>query len=134
MKRFLYKIASTLMALIVLISTFSFTVEKHYCGDFLIDVSYVGNASSCGVKIDPSLEVKIKSCCKNEIEHVEGQDELYKKSIEKLTFEQQKALAVFAIYFQDVFEKTQLKKEPFNDFLPPNLNYNYQVLHQSFLI
>jgi len=134
MKRFLYKIASALMALIVLVSTFSFTVEKHYCGDFLVDVSYVGNASSCGDQIDASPKVEAKSCCKNEIEHIKGQDELQKDSIEELTFEQQKMLVTFAISFQVAFENTHFKKEVFKDFPPPNLYQNYQVLHQSFLI
>jgi hypothetical protein len=134
MKRFLYKIASTLMALIVLISTFSFTVEKHYCGDFLVGVSYVGSASFCDVKIDSSSDLKVNNCCKNEIEHVEGQNELHNNSIEKLIFEQQKGLVGFAFYFQNLFENTQFVEEYFKDFPPPNLYRNYQVLHQSFLI
>jgi hypothetical protein len=134
MKRFLSKISSILMALVVLVSTFSFTVEKHYCGDFLIDVSYVGNANSCGEKVDASSDIKIENCCKDEIEHIEGQDELQKNSIEELTFEQEKVLISFAISFLDIFESTHYKKEYFKDFPPPNIYYNYQVLHQSFLI
>ncbi len=134
MRRFLYKIASTLMALIVLVSTFSFTVEKHYCGDFLVDVSYVGSAISCGVQNDSSSDVKVKGCCKNEIEHVEGQDKLHNNSIEKLTFEQQKGLLDFAFYLKNIFENAQFVKEYFRDFPPPNLYQNYQILHQSFLI
>mgnify|MGYP005995007555 CR=1 FL=1 len=134
MKRLLSKIASTLLALIVLISTFSFTVEKHYCGDFLIDVSYVGNANPCGEKMTSSSEVKNKSCCKDEIEHIEGQDELQKNSIEELTFDQQKVFVAIAISFQQTFENIHFKEKYFKDFPPPNLYYNYQVLHQSFLI
>lgn len=134
MKRFLYKIASTLMALMVLVSTFSFTVEKHYCGDFLVDVSYIGNASSCGDQIDASSKVVTKNCCKDEIEHLQGQDKLLKKTIEELTFEQEKTLVIFAFYFLSAFEKVQLKKEYFKDFPPPNLYQNYQILHQTFII
>ena len=134
MKRFLYKIASILMALMVLLSTFSFTVEKHYCGDFLVDISFVGDADSCVEQLDSSTKMKTKSCCKDEIEHLKGQDELLKKTIEELTFDQQKSLIVFAFSFLNVFEKIQLKEEYFKDFPPPNLYQNYQVLHQSFLI
>ena len=47
MKTYLLKIASSLMALFVLFSTFSFTVEKHYCGEFLMDVSFTGAADNC---------------------------------------------------------------------------------------
>ena len=134
MKRFLYKIASVLMAFIVLVSTFSFTIEKHYCGDFLVDVSYTGNASSCGVNMESSSEVDIRNCCKNEIEHLEGQDELQKKSIEELIFKQQKIVVDLAIYFHFLFEKTQFKKIYFKEFSPPDLDQDYQILHQSFLI
>lgn len=134
MKSFLYKIATVLMALIVLISTFSFTIEKHYCGGFLVDVSYVGNVNSCGEKIESSSEVKIKNCCKDEIEHIEGQDVLQKNSIEKLTFKEQKTLISFAISFQVVFEKVSFKKKYLKDLSPPKLYQNYQVLYQSFLI
>lgn len=47
MKQFLSKIVSSVLALLVLFSTFSFTVEKHYCGDYLVDVSYLGKADTC---------------------------------------------------------------------------------------
>ncbi|WP_431167901.1 HYC_CC_PP family protein [Tenacibaculum halocynthiae] len=47
MKSLLYKISSLLLALLLVFSTTSFTVEKHFCGVFLIDVSFLGNADSC---------------------------------------------------------------------------------------
>ena len=46
MKEFLVKISSFLLAFLVLISTFSFTVDSHYCGDFLIEVSFTGEIKS----------------------------------------------------------------------------------------
>jgi len=55
MKRSFTKITSSLLALLVLLSTLSFTVESHYCGDFLVDVSYVGQADGCGMEKSSSI-------------------------------------------------------------------------------
>tara|TARA_R110002033_G_scaffold155892_1_gene192145 strand:+ start:131 stop:289 length:159 start_codon:yes stop_codon:yes gene_type:complete len=41
-----YKIASFLMALLVLFSTFSFTVDKHFCGNTLVDTAVFGKGES----------------------------------------------------------------------------------------
>ena len=50
MKKLVFKIASFLLAVLVCLSTLSFTVDKHYCGDFLVDVSFTGDASDCGME------------------------------------------------------------------------------------
>ena len=74
MKKSFSKIASFLLALLVLFSTFSFTVEKHFCGEFLMDVSFIGHADDCGMDME-NVSAKKKNCCKDEVHHIEGQDE-----------------------------------------------------------
>ncbi|WP_455429473.1 HYC_CC_PP family protein, partial [Maribacter hydrothermalis] len=37
MKKFYHKILSVIMAFVVLLSTMSFTIDFHYCGDLLVD-------------------------------------------------------------------------------------------------
>ena len=76
MKKLVFKIASISLAFLVLFSTLSFTVEKHYCGDFLVDVAYVGHADGCGMEMDARSKTTKKSCCKDELHKIEGQDEL----------------------------------------------------------
>ena len=88
MKQVISKISSFLLALLVLFSTFSFTVEKHYCGEFLMDVSYVGNADDCGMDMEKVVSSK-KNCCKDEVHHIEGQDELQQLTFDDLDFEKQ---------------------------------------------
>lgn len=134
MKKVLYKIASTLMAVIVLLSTMSFTVEKHFCGDFLVDVSFVGDVEKCNMDKSISINVKKKNCCKDEVHHIEGQDELQKDNADKLTFSQQKFVAVFTFSYYSVFTELRLEKEFYKDFSPPDLNRDIQVLYQTFLI
>ena len=42
MKKIFLKIASFCIALLVFVSTLSFTIESHYCGDVLVDSSIFG--------------------------------------------------------------------------------------------
>lgn len=42
------KVIYVLMSLVLLISTTGLTVDKHYCGDNLVSVSFFGHAGSCG--------------------------------------------------------------------------------------
>ena len=131
MKSIFNKIASISMAFLVLLSTMSFTVEKHYCGDFLVDVSIIGNADSCDMKMDLSDS---NNCCKDEIYHIEGQDKLQKNSTDDLSLNQQKIIIALVISYQTIFVDIDLEKEFYKDFSPPDILQDYQVLYQSFLI
>lgn len=131
MKKVFQKIASITLALLVLLSTMSFTVEKHYCGDYLVDVSLIGNADSCDMKMDAIVD---DNCCKDEIYHIEGQDKLQKNSTDDLSLNQQKLIFKFAISYQTVFVDIDTEKEFYSDFSPPDIPQDYQVLYQSFLI
>lgn len=122
------------MAVIVLLSTMSFTVEKHYCGDFLVDVSFIGEAEKCNMNANKAALMKKKNCCKDEVHHIEGQDELQKDSSNKLTFEQQKAIIAFAFSYQSLFVGFTKEKKYYHDFSPPDLERDLQVLYQTFLI
>lgn len=134
MKQILIKIASFLMALLVLFSTFSFTVEKHYCGDFLVDVAYVGKAEGCGMKMDSTTISKKKNCCKDEIHQIEGQDELQQSSDLKFDIKNQQLLTAFFVSHKDLFIEDQSKKTNYKDFYPPDIPLDYQVSYQAFLI
>ncbi|WP_455169352.1 HYC_CC_PP family protein [Aegicerativicinus sediminis] len=75
-KRFLH-ITSILMAVVVLLSTFSFSISKHFCGDHLVEVAVFSELKGCGMGMDLPNQVSIeKTCCKNDVVSVEGQDEL----------------------------------------------------------
>ena len=134
-----FKISSFALAFLVLLSTFSFTVEKHFCGDFLVDISYFGNAQSCIGEIekdayDKKRIVKKKKCCKDEIQHIEGQDDFQKTSIDKITFKLQKFVIAYAISYKLMFKKLQRLVIPHKGYSPPNLFFNFQVLHEVFII
>jgi hypothetical protein len=132
MKQISTKISSFTLAFLVLFSTFSFTVDTHYCGDFLVDISFTGESDVCGMSM--GIVSEKKSCCKDEVHQIEGQDELQTNKIENITFENQQFLAAFLISFKDLFIEIESKNNFYNNFSPPDISFDYQISYQSFLI
>ena len=136
LKRTFHNIFSLAMALAVLFSTLSFTVEKHFCGDSLIDVAIFSKVENCGMKMNqaPMNSIEKKHCCKDEVEIVKGQDKLKKTSFEDLNFDQQLFLSGFIESYINLFEGLPQQIIPHKDYSPPNLVSNIQVLDQVFII
>ena len=131
-KQLFYKGFSALMAVLVLFSTVSFTIEKHFCGDVLVDVSMFVEADKCAME---ALEIlQNKTCCKDEIAIVKGQDELKSSSFEDLDFEPQQFLAIVALSYLNVFESLPKQTVLHKDYSPPKLVADIQVLDQVFII
>ncbi|QHI36572.1 hypothetical protein IMCC3317_19350 [Kordia antarctica] len=138
MEKTFYKISSFSMALLVLLSTLSFTVESHYCGDVLVDSSLFGHAETCGMEVQQKLSssecsITKKDCCSDEQFTVDGQDNL-KTSFDKLEKEQQIFVTTFLYSYINLFEGLQTKNPSFRDYSPPPLVRDIQVLDQTFLI
>lgn len=134
MKIIITKIASFSLAFLVLFSTFSFSVDSHYCGNTLIDISYVSDAKVCKSEMKDNFSIKMKDCCSIEIQKVEGQDELqihYSKELE--TTKQQLKLTQL-ISYGFIFIEESSKHIFYKDFSSIGIPINYQVLYQSFLI
>lgn len=136
MRKLFYKISATLLSLVVLFSTMSFTIDRHYCGDTLVDVAYFGKADDCGGAMKmkkASQKIQKKKCCKNEVEVIESttfdKEKLTKLTLQKVEF------VVFHLYsYINSYQEISLEKEFYKDFSPPDLEQNIQVLHQTFLI
>ncbi|WP_047418830.1 hypothetical protein [Cellulophaga sp. Hel_I_12] len=138
MKKVFYKISSACLALIVLLSTVSFTVDSHYCGDTLVDSSLFGHVETCGMEVQqqsPSSECDIskKDCCSDEQVIVEGQDTL-KTSFDKLDKDQQLFVAAFIHTYINLFFESQEDLNSYRNYIPPPLVRDIQVLDQTFLI
>lgn len=131
-KQFLHKTFSILLTLLVLFSTMSFTIEKHFCGDVLVDVSMFTEAKKCGMEASAVLQKK--SCCKDEIIVIEGQHELKFSSFKNLEFNQQQFLVSFVYSYINLFEGLPKQIIPHKDYSPPNLVADIQLLNDTFLI
>ncbi|NMH89791.1 hypothetical protein HHX25_19980 [Flavivirga sp. Y03] len=124
------------MALLVMFSTVSFTIEKHFCGDVLIDISIFTEADKCAMEAyEVALEkITKKSCCKDVIDVVEGQNKLKFSSFEDLDFEQQQFIASYTCAYINLFKGLPKVTIPHKDYSPPNLVTDIQVLDQVFII
>ncbi|UAM99684.1 hypothetical protein K8354_07730 [Polaribacter litorisediminis] len=134
MRQFFSKITSFILAFLVLLSTLSFAVDKHYCGDFLVDVSFTGEAQVCGLKMENTSLTKKKNCCKDEVHKFDGQDELQNHKVENITFKNEQFLTAFIILFKGLNIENNADHDFYKDFSPPDIPLNYQILYQYFLI
>jgi len=140
MKEFIHKIGAVLMTFVVLFSTMSFTIDKHYCGDTLVDTSIFKKAKTCKMKIQQSnsdaecsiMKMK-KDCCSDEQLVIDGQDEL-KISFDKLTLDQQFFVASFVYTYLKGFEGLQENKTSFLEYPPPLIVRQIFKLDESYLI
>ncbi len=138
MKKFIHKISAVLMALIVMASTMSFTLDMHYCGNTLVDVALFKEAKTCGMEqqMSDSIACSIlakKSCCTDKQLTFEGQDEL-QNSLDKITLEQQVFVAIFYYSYINLFEGLENNVIPFKEYPPPLLVKDIYVLNETFLI
>jgi hypothetical protein len=134
MKQTIHKIVSFLMAIVVLFSTMSFTIDMHYCGDTLVDSAIFHEAETCGMemqKYTPSSDCNITKidCCSDEQLVIDGQDEL-KISFDTLTFEQQS----FVYSYINLFEGFQENVTLYRDYSPPLVIRQIYKLDETYLI
>ncbi|MUP47371.1 hypothetical protein E0K83_16645 [Gramella sp. BOM4] len=130
MKEAFRQLSSLMLALLVMFSTMSFTVEKHFCGEHLVDKAVFSEVKTCGMQMNAMTD---GHCCSNEQTSVEGQDEL-KISFDSFDFHQQVFLSTFAYSYFNLFEPSPQQVIPFKDYSPPLLVYDIQLQDQVFLI
>lgn len=125
------------MALVVLLSTLSFTVNMHYCGDVLVETAMLKKAKGCGMDMEkPSAEscsIAKKNCCDDKQLLVEGQDEL-QLSADKISFEQQVFVASFFYTYINLFEAFDTENVAFQDYSPPIVVKQIFKLDETYLI
>src|SRR5690625_3966922 len=131
-------IVSLSMAFLMLASTTSFTVDKHFCGKMLMDLAIFSDAESCGMEMHShpegdSCAMDVDPCCSDQTVAVEGQDEL-RVSFDSLNFDQQLFLTSFIYSNLNLFEGLPQQVFPFSHYTPPLLVSDIQILDQVFLI
>ncbi|WP_369047620.1 hypothetical protein [Tenacibaculum sp. UWU-22] len=137
MKAFLRKIVSVLMAVVVLFSTMSFTIDMHFCGDTLVATSVVKKAETCGMEKQNSSNqdctVTKKDCCRNEQTVVKGQNQLELPTY-KVVFHKQLLAVAFVYAYTTVFKELQNKVILFKNYIPPLVVKDIHVLDETYLI
>lgn len=119
------------MVMVMLLSTMSFTVLQHYCGTELIEQSMFSHVDSCCGDKDSSQDQDV--CCNNELQIIEGQDELT-SSISDLDLRQQVFLTSYFYSYAHLFDVLSKEVVPFRDYIPPLLVTDIHLVDQVFLI
>ena len=131
LKMLFHKIFSIVLSLLVLVSTVSFTVDKHFCGNTLIDVAVFSKADTCGMEMTSTEK---KTCCKDELEVIKGQDKLKLSKFEELPIHHQVFITAYIQSIVNLFESIDKEIIPHKDYSPPNLVADIQLLDQVFII
>ena len=124
---FLHKGFAVSMAILVLLSTLSVTIEKHFCGDYLVNVSLFSEVEKCSMEAQEMESAKItkKPCCKDTIDVVKGQDELIVKTFDDLDLDQQQFIASLVYTYANLFESLPKQVVPHKEYSPPKLNLRH---------
>ncbi len=138
MKEVLHKITAFFMALVVLFSTMSFTIDMHYCGDTLVETAIFHRAKGCGMEMqnqatDSGCSVEKKGCCSEKQINVQGQDEL-QLTFDKLTFEKQLFVSSFVYSYISLFENIEDEASSFSEYPPPIIVKSIYKLDETYLI
>jgi hypothetical protein len=138
MKNVFRKISAVFMVAILLLSITSFSIFKHFCNENLVEISNYSKVDSCCKSNIVSSNYKTikfskKDCCKNEIDTKTNISFQHTNSIKLI-----KSQSVLAFSFYTIFVKkmnfTKANRLDYQDFSPPKILQNKQILFQSFLI
>ena len=135
-KEMFHKVFSVSLALMVLVSTMSFTMEKHFCGNILVETAVFTEINGCDMDMSKlqTTDNDKNNCCKNEVEAVKGQDNLKIASFDDLKFHQQLFLTSYVYSYVNLFEGLSHQIVPHKNYSPPNLVTDIQVLDEVFII
>ena len=133
MKRAIRNISAFLMALVVLMSTMSFTLSMHFCQGELVDTAVFQKAHACGMEMSGDASMKMNGCCDDKEISIEGQDEL-KLPVSELNFDQQVFVASFVSSYIELFQHTEDRKNTYFTYPPPFIVRQIFKLDESYLI
>ena len=138
MKQVFHKITSFLMAIVVLFSTMSFTIDMHYCGNTLVDTAIFKKAKTCGMEMQKAIQgttcsITKKNCCSDKQISIEGQDEL-QISLDSLFLDQQVFVASFVYSYINLFQGVEEKITSFSEYPPPLIVKSIYKLDEVYII
>ena len=136
MKHIFRQIVSAVMAILVLASTVSWTVDKHICMGRVMDISLFTKAKDCGMEAAVSAldDQNIQNpCCDDESFTIKGQDKL-KLTWNDLQLDHQYFLVSFMQSYVELLVPVDEIPVPNEQYPPPKLVKDIHVLDQVFLI
>lgn len=134
------KCIALFLSLLMLGSQIGFALSTHYCGGKVsgVAISLVEEKVSCGMEAMQEAcasmadGISEQSCCDDK-SHIIQLDEDFQKN-QRFSNIETEFLAVFAVHYFLLFDQPLKAKEYTKPPLPPLIQQDIQVLHQSFLI
>jgi len=126
-----------MLAVLVLFSTFSFTVERHLCGGEVADFSIIGNLETC--KMPESNDTFEKSslyktpCCQDTVETIESSNNEL-NIVKELELQRAQFAFVFIYSYLYLFDDLEENTTAFRYYRPPLVVKDIPVLYNTFLI
>ncbi|SRR5690606_10720954 len=138
MKSVIHKILSITMAVLVFLTTTSFLMDAHFCGQSLVDLALFQHAESCGMDHEKPAntcdENISKSDCCSDVQFMnEGQDEA-PAAYASLSLDQQLFIISFVFTYHHLFEGLERNFIPFKDYTPPFLIRDFQKIQETYII
>ena len=133
MKAIAHKLGAISLAVLLLFSTMSFTLDMHFCGETLVDVGLYHPAEDCGMSMGGDA-ADAMDCCSDLEVCVQGQDDL-NPTLE--TGMEAPMLFIGDLLYTYVVVLVEDLPEnfiPFREYSPPRLFRDISVRDQSFLI
>lgn len=135
-----HKISAIFLAILVLGSTMSFSVGKHFCGDYLVSTALFSKAAGCGMEMtlpkkqEKDCNVTKKSCCSDEEIVLLGQDELVTSKYEATTFKSTFSVVVVPTSFNYLLPATEENQYFYPTHPPPLFVCEIYKRDNNFLI
>jgi len=134
MKQVSQKIISIIMAFVVVLSTVSFAVNSHYCGNTLVDTAVFYNVKTCKVPQQfKGCAVAKMNCCSNKQKVVDGQDEL-QLTIDKVSFGQQIFITSLIYTYINLFEDFDKSETSYQEYSQPLVIRQLYKIDETYLI
>lgn len=131
----LHKGVALFLAITVLFASVSITVEKHFCGETLVDMAVFSKAKKCsmGVSKDVQTQNTKTPCCKDEIEVLDNPQKMA-QGFEEFTPLKAQMFVAYGLSLTALFASDQSSKISYNIYTPPLLVSDIQILHEVFII
>ena len=139
MNKLLQQSGALFLALLIMLSTVSFTVDLHICGGSVVDLSFAQEELSCSSSLMGELTEEVHNamrnmgCCDDLQFQIEGQDELQHSF---LSFQIDNP--VFVLANQEIMDVEWIDNSGdlhlYTSYIPPPLIQDVLILNQTFLL
>jgi hypothetical protein len=138
--KMLKPIVSSLLAMLVLVSASSFTVNMHYCGGQIQSISLIEDADACPMEVQlppchRKMQIKKSGCCEDKHVAFEGKDFNAKVHDFSLLYWQAiNSVGSLPVIMEVIQVREALAFSNHLPYKPPIVERDIPVLKQSFLI